>query len=175
MQEGIQKLSQENMQLKAGAQEGMAKIAVQKQANDQKAMLDKLDAEREAQLSRWRAEREIELKQLVANADYDIEQRKLDQQREEKAKQMKFDQDCHAQEMSEKVRVDNEAKATELAPQLITTLKDALKEFAGAILESNHQLQTSLIEQMKKPKRVTLGEIKRNADGSPAGANVTVQ
>ena len=72
MQAQMQELGQENMQLKAGAQEKMAKVEVDREAKVRALALEDAVAKEEARIAREKAERELSLKEWIAQREIEI-------------------------------------------------------------------------------------------------------
>lgn len=78
MKEGLQKLAQENMQLKAGTQADMAKIAATREAKMAELALEREVQAAQIQMERERAEATIELERAKAVANLELERMKID-------------------------------------------------------------------------------------------------
>jgi hypothetical protein len=58
-------------------------------------------------------------------------------------------------------------------PQFLEALKAMMEGFQG-MLQQQQQFQASLIQEIQKPKTVSLGSIKRTDDGFLTGASATI-
>ena len=165
MQEGLQKLAQENIQLKAGTQSDMAKVQADHDSKMKALQLEEAVEEEKARLARKKADDEIALKRVIAEAEWQIEDRRATQENENARKKIEFDAQNRERETSHKIeqdRASTEAKAQPAFEQKLTQI-DKLVE---AIQE--------LIAEQRKPKKVSIGSVQRTATGI-TGATVTVQ
>ncbi|TFH46854.1 MAG: hypothetical protein E4H01_09260, partial [Lysobacterales bacterium] len=173
MQEEGQKLQQENVQLKSGAQVGMAKVQVDAQSKQAQLQveqqnsqaefaLQKAKQDSELQLAREKASAEIEIKKAVAEADHGIEIQRLS-----------LEADRQQQEMEMKTKMDNEAGAEKMMPKLQQAL-EAMVDGINTLNTSNAEFQKMLFTELTKPKQVRVGNVQRG-DGGITGASVTVQ
>jgi hypothetical protein len=78
MQEGLQKLAQENMQLKAGTQADMAKIAATREAKMAELKMEREVQDERNRLAREQAQAEIDLAELKAAAELRLEKMRID-------------------------------------------------------------------------------------------------
>jgi len=172
MGQQMQEMAQENQQLKAGAQEGMAKVQAQAEEAQAKLQLQAQETEAELnlqkqkqdgelQLAREKAAAEIEIKRAIAEADHNIELGKIQLQAEQKK----------AEKMAE-VSTENEVEAEKIAPQMVETVKTMVSEFAQIVVQQQQGMK-EIVEQLSKPKTVSLGNIRRGPEGI-TGASATV-
>lgn len=168
-----QELAQENQQLKAGVQEGMAKVNADHDAKMKALALDEKMEQEKARIAREKFEFEKTLETEKVNHSIDLDERKALAEYGRKKAQFEFDQTCRAEDQQEKIRMENETGAAALAPNMMQSMQAIVKQFE-ILIQSQQELKTKLIEQMSKPKKVTLGSIQRNESGI-TGASVTVQ
>ena len=154
MQEGLQKLAQENLQLKAGAQTDMAKIQADHDAKMKQLALERAVAEEEAKLAREKAIAEIELKRMTCEADVEMEGMKLGMEKDTAMKKLDFDKEVKTREMMMNAEVEKEAEAEKVAPQLIDSMKSIVQEFAQ-IVAQQQEFQNKLVSEMSKKKTIT--------------------
>ncbi len=176
MKEAGQKLQQENLTLKSGAQAQMAKVQVdakskqadamlQKQKQDQEFMLQQRKQQQEALLATKKAQDEMRIKRLTAAGDLEIEKRKREFEEECRVKD-----DAAKREEADKV----EAKESEKdVPKIMEAMKSLTETFAKALQDNNKALEM-LAKEVGKPKKVQLGGIQRSDQGI-TGASATIQ
>ena len=184
MGQQMQEMQQENVKLKAGAQEGMAKVQIQAKETEAELQLQAQKQAGEIQLAREKAAAEIEIKRAVAEAEHNIKiaelniekqagEQKMAMESAHKSKQLEFDKQVKAQEMADKTSLENEDGAEKMAPKLIESMQAIVQEFA-AVIQSQQKFQAELVAQLSKPKTIKLGGIQRNESGI-TGASATVQ
>ena len=154
MQEGMQKLQEENVQLKAGAHTDMVKIQADHDAKMKELQLKRAIAEEEAKLAREKAAAEIELKRMTAAADAEIEGMKAENEKNNAIKKLDFEKEVKREEMSKEVAVENEVEAEKVAPQLIDSMKSIVAEFAQ-IVAQQQEFQNKLLAEMGQKKTIT--------------------
>jgi hypothetical protein len=183
MQEELQKTTEENQQLKAGAQVEGAKIQADQQASAAKMAMQKAEKEAELQLqreaqaaelqlAREKAAAEIEIKRMMAEADLEIETKKLElndkhetnklamQHRHETAKIAMTDDhenkklDIEKQKMKKEADAKKEVDGEAVAPELLKTMKGMVDTFTKA-MESRDKHMESLVKEISKPKTIT--------------------
>jgi hypothetical protein len=173
LQAKLQEVGQENQELKAGSAEGMAKVNADHDAKMQAlALEEKVEAEK-ARIARKKADDEIELKRAVAEADYEIEQRKLSQENDAALKKLDFDRQCRMDDKSKESQAADAVAAESLAPNLIQSMQGIVREFA-AVIQQQQQFQKQLIEQMARQNGGRHISMKM-PDGRTATADVTLQ
>lgn len=177
MQEDLQKMQQENQQLKSGAEEAQAKIAARaEEAKGELELKKKIQAE-EAAIERERLEADIDLAQKKADADFELAQQK-------------FEFSCAQQE--DKIKLERHAKTAEnrlagiedpyeqeqvnqqtLAE--VAELRNSLAEAFAGLAESIQQqtmIQQQVVEALNRPKSVSIGGIQKDSSGRIVGATV---
>jgi len=173
LQKQAQKLAQENQQLKADQSNEQMKIQADAKADADRALLKKQqqDAEynlkkeaqdKEAALAHAKALDEFNLKCQCAERDQKLEKEKLD-----------FERQCKQEEKLAEQADKNEVEGAAIAPQLIESMKAIIQEFAQ-MMAGQQEFQKKLVDQLSKPKTITLGNIQRSESDRITGASATV-
>ena len=182
----MQEMQQENVQLKAGTVQGMAKVKVDEAAQQEKARLarEETDAElklqkekqdNEVQLARDKAIDEFNLKAECARKECDlakeVQDRKhaLEREGSEFAMKMKA-QDAMPPEVAAQ-HYKQELMQTDVMPVLMENLQGAFSKL-GESLNKMVQLQQQTIVAIQAPKSVSVGGIQKDAAGNIIGATV---
>jgi len=194
IQEKLKQLEDENLKLKSGEREAMAKLQVQAQEGQQKLALEVQQAEQERttelqksqadlvmkkqiqdselQLEKEKAEAEIAIKLLVAEADAKIAKMETD---------AKIAQDNHvAATKADSMKKETDMKISEQArkdessamPNFMKALEAMMKTLTE-VVQSNQQFQAELVKALNKDKKVSLGGIRRDTEGRLVGASAT--
>jgi hypothetical protein len=175
MQEAGQKLQQENAQLKAGTQEGLAKVAATREAKMQEIQLERdVQAER-AKLAREEAEANFILERDKALALLNIERLKLGANADAdydaaiaKIKNLALIHETRVQAIFDKEAAAREAEAGAAESQSAAAEAGAMnQQFTGALQEVVNGLKE--VANAKKQITMTL------PDGRKASAEVTMQ
>lgn len=165
-----------------------AEFALKQEAQGRDAQLAHAKALDEFQLKKELALMEHELEKEMADKAHSLEKEMADKKHaleKESADQKqsldtetatndhKLAKEKLALEQKAKTEVADEAGVEAVAPKLIESMQSIVKEFAE-VIKGQQEFQKKLVEQLSKPKTVTLGSIKRT-DGLMTGASATVQ
>lgn len=169
MQEEGQKLQQENQQLKAKSQEGLAKVALDREVAAAEFALAQQKQANEIQLEREKAEADIAIKKAIAEAEHGIQVRK-----------MQFEQECRAAD--EKAKLDERARAEEAPllenamPKFVEALQAITAQFAD-VVKAQQEGMAQMAAAVAAPRQTQIGAIRRDAEGRIVGASAvqTVQ
>jgi len=154
--------SNEQMKIQAGAKADQDRALLKKQQQDAEFALKKEEQDREAQLAHAKALDEYNLKCQCADRDQKLERDKLD-----------FERQCRQEEKMAEQKDKNEVTAEAVAPQLIQSLQAIIQEFAQ-VIAGQQEFQKKLVEQLAKPKTITLGNIQRSDADRITGASAKV-
>lgn len=162
LQQQMQELAQENQQLKSGVQTSMAKLSADKETKMAELSVDAQVEAEKLRILEEKTNKEIELKRAIAEADYEIEQRKLDQQLQAKQNEANTNMDAVMQ--------------NNVLPQLMEQLNGAFYQI-GELMQQQLKLQQQTLETLQKPRNVSIGGVKKDADGRIVSAtvNTTIQ
>ena len=173
--QAIEKLTQENQQLKTGAQVDMAKVAATKDARMEELKLDDAVATEKARLERERFEFEKRLAIDRANLEIDLNERKAKSAHSLAA-------DKHVAElgrMAAEQKTKAEASAEPAIQQMTQTLSEMLANI-GAVLQEQVQIlqrtestQQQIYQHQISTKRVGISGVKLGADGIIQSADVS--
>ena len=170
LQAKLQEVGEENQKLKSGEAAALAKIAAQREEALAALKLKEDVAAEEARLARKKAEDEIELKRDIARAEHGIE---VDRANRERAREDEV--------RAAKFATEQRELETSAMPQFMSTIEQMTQAFSQTLLDavqsivaSQAQSSAQLIAEISKPKKITLGSIKRGADGITS-ASATVQ
>jgi hypothetical protein len=172
MQQKGQELMQENQQLKSGAQEKMAKVAADAEQASKELMVQKQKQEAEAQLARQKAAADFDLKEYVAERQMKLDQEQADFERALKQNQFISDQNDKIAARNEATQSESVNAVVEVVPQVIGQLEQMFKQF-GEFMQQQIVLQSQTLDAIKSSKSVSIGSIKRDANGTIIGANVS--
>lgn len=165
MKQGIQALSQENQQLKSGAQTDMAKIQATHNAKMEALKLDEKVAQEQARLAREKFDAEKQLEIDKANHAAWLEEQKFKTDKTRAEDKHVFDK----QMALNKSAADAE---TVVMPQIMTKLESAFADVAAGILQMV-ELQKQTLAAMERPRQVSLQGLTKDASGRVTGGTVT--
>ena len=194
MQEDNQNLQQENQQLKSNQQVEAAKVQQKAQVDQQNFALKRAEtmeelklkkaiaiAEREeARIKLETAREEAAIKLQIMREEAAVKNEIDAQSQAEKHRQGQIELDFQmkkdARESEEKIKQQaSKEKAPlieNLLPQVMETQKKMVEAFSKA-MESQTEVLEKLVQQIGKPKTVTLGGIRRDSEGKLTGASAT--
>ena len=196
MGQEMQKMSQENMQLKSGAQVDMAKIQVDAQAKDKSHQLALAEADSAHQLSLAQADREHQILMDKAQKERELAvwKAKLDAATKIEVAQIsakgtlgataiKAESDAN---IALSTALTEDGSSTEGADQVMgsemtTPIQQMSQMHSEAMDKFNSTFQelakaiSMLAQNNSQPKTIRLGNISRKDDGSIGGATATVQ
>lgn len=167
LQAQAQALAAENQTLKTGAAADMAKVNADHDAKMKAVDLDRLVESKRANLARERFEFEKWLQ--TQKADHEIAmKRRADE----------FERECRMKD-EEAGRIQEERRqAAPLMENMVPAFMEGMKRITEVFmtaLEEQRRVNTALIEQMTKPKTVSLQGLRRDAGGALTGGTATVQ
>lgn len=189
MGQAMQEMKEENMQLKAHAQEGMAKVQVQAQEAQQELALQKQKQDGEIELARQKAEAEIAIKRAIAEAEHNIkiaemeierqhQEKKMNMEHEHKKKEADFNMAIKAREgMPPEMAAQaykQDLMENDVMPQLMEQLQGAFSQL-GESLNQMVTLQQQTVAAIQAPKSVSIGGIQTDANGQVTGATVNTR
>ncbi len=186
MQEQMKGLAEENQKLKQDTQTDQAKLQLRAQEAKAELALKTEIQNGELELERARAEAEINLERAKAEAQLKIEQMKVNSADELGKKRLESENDHKTQKLDfdRKTKLAENPKYEEITmmPQLASSLAEMTKVFANidTILQKQTQIQEKTLEQQneilansKKPKQVSIGNVRKGADGRITGATIS--
>ena len=185
MQEEAEKLAGENQALKADQQLEAAKLQQKAQSDAADFKLRAQVQAEELKLQRERVEAEIQLKMMQTEADFKIESMRANSQREQGEQKLQFDMACRAKDeeakLSDRARQEEAPLLENAMPQFVQSLAAITETFAQVMTKAmdtfsaesraNQQFQAALIAEMGKPRRIELGQIRRDGEGQLVGAS----
>lgn len=189
MGQAMQEMKEENLQLKAGAQEGMAKVQIQAQETQQELALQKQKQDGEIELARQKAEAEIAIKRAVAEAEHSIRIAEMDIERQHTEAKMKMEHDHKTKEADFNMKMKaqeamppevaaqaykQQLMETDVMPPMMAELQKAFAQM-GDSLGQMVQLQQQTLAAIQAPKSVSIGNIQTDASGMVTGAQVNTR
>ena len=172
MQEEGQKLQQENVQLKAKTQEGMAKVELDREVATAEYNLNKQKIADEADLAERKAQAEFKLKQLVANEEMKLAQTQCDNDRKAAESKITMERETRALAANTEREDTAEFQAVTKADAKLDAITEGLGAMVG-LLQQGLAMQQQMLDALNRPKQVAIGSV-RKVNGQIAGATVTV-
>ena len=173
LQKQAQKLAQENQQLKADQSSEQMKIQAGAKADLDRATLKKEQQDKEYNLKKEAQDRDAELARAKALDEYNLKCQCAERDHKLAKDQLDFERQCRQEEKMAEQKDKNEVTAEAVAPQLIQSLQAIIQEFAQ-VIAGQQEFQKKLVEQLAKPKTITLGNIQRSESDRITGASATV-
>lgn len=190
--EKMKTLEDENLKLKSGEKEAMAKLQVQAHEGRQKMALetqksknemDKSQADlvlkkqiqdQEIQLEKEKAEAEIAIKLMVAEAEAKISKMETDAKIAQDNHVAATKADSMKKETDMKISEQNRKDESTAVPNFIKAM-EAMMKMLTEVVQSNQQFHKELVASMNQNKTVSISGIKRDQDGRLTGASATLQ
>ena len=176
MQAEGHKLSQENQALKQDQQAEAAKLQLETQKAQAELGLQKAKQEGEAELARAKAEADFKLKKFIAEQDMAMEKMRCEHDKKMKEDSMAFEQKAAEDKMMpEEVRksvMTNRVAEADVMPRLMEPLVAAFAQI-GELMAQQIALQEQTLTAIQAPKQVSIGSIRKGADGQISGANIS--
>ena len=173
LQKQAQKLAQENQQLKTDQSNEQMKIQADAKADQDRALLKKQQQESEFALKKEAQDREAELAHAKALDEYNLKCQCAERDQKLERDKLDFERQCKQEEKLANQADKNEVEGAAIAPQLIDSMKAIVQEFAQ-MMRGQQEFQQKLVEQLSKPKTITLGNIQRSDSDRITGASATV-
>ena len=173
LQKQAQQLAQENQALKTDQSNEQMKIAADAKADQDRALLKKQQQEGEFALKKEAQDREAALAHAKALDEFNLRCQCAERDQKLERDKLDFERQCHQEEKLAEQKDKNEVTAEAVAPQLIQSMQAIVQEFAQ-VIAGQQEFQKQLIEQMTKPKTITLGDISRSDSGMISGASAKV-
>ena len=175
MQQEGQKLAQENQALKQDQQAEAAKLQLEQQKAQAQLELQRAKQEGEAALAQAKAKAEYELKAYCAEQDMALEKMRCDNDQKMGREKMDFEQSSKRAmmetEAQDKMNAQNEAAKADVLPVIVEQLQTAFGQI-GELLQQSIVLQRQTLAAIQAPKKVSIGSIQKDANGTPVGATV---
>ena len=172
MQEEGQKLQAENVQLKAKTQEGMAKVALDREVAAAEYELQKEKQDREADLAERKAIADFNLKNLVATQEMQLAQTQCDNDRKAAESKITMERETRALAANTEREDTAEFQAVTKADAKLDAITEGLGAMVG-LLQQNLAVSQQMLDALNRPKQVAIGSV-RKVNGQIAGATVTV-
>lgn len=168
----MQEMSQENVQLKAGAQVKMASVQVDAKTQDDKAKLARDEAnaalalqkekqDKEAQLARDKALDEYNLKAECERRDCDLAEEMQAKKHSLEKEKMDFERQCRVEDKREEIVATDAVEAESLAPQVVSSMQAIVQDLATIVASqqaSQNQIvatQQQIVSELAKKKTIT--------------------
>jgi hypothetical protein len=150
----MQEMQQENLKLKAGEREGMAKVELARDEAAESLRLQEEKQNKEAKLARDKALDEFLLKQECDRRDCDHAKEIQDRKHALERERLDFEKQCHAEEKMADQQADNEVGAEKMAPKMIESMQAIVQEFAQ-IIAQQQAFQADIVAKMSEKKTIT--------------------
>ena len=141
----------------------MKALALEREVAAEQARLDREKAQAEFELKKWQAEKDAELNLAACTDKQNLAEREAQFEAQQTDKKFKAEQEQRAFDNDMKVRQENEKEGAKVMPAIEKLMKELV------------ELQKQTLEEMKKPKKVTLGDVQVGADGKVKGATVAAR